>query len=250
MNEMHTDDKDADIAQLVDNFTAPSLAKALRDREETLQLCALAAQREDITELQRLLYPFLKDNIEKRRKKLRQKIDLRSGFNKTAMSLIQRLLHRQPREVKHSSNRRASVVIPLCNVNGVASVLFERRSGHVRTHKHEVCFPGGMVDVDDPNIIHTSVREMEEELGIPASTPDILGILRCDWSELLDLTGVAVTPVVGYIGNFEDLKLRLNHDEVWFDFIYCKFLLAYFSVSSSIIHTRLNKFLQFRLKIS
>jgi hypothetical protein len=29
---------------------------------------------------------------------------------------------------------------------GVASILFERRSATVRTHKQEVCFPGGMVE--------------------------------------------------------------------------------------------------------
>lgn len=30
----------------------------------------------------------------------------------------------------------------------------------------QVCFPGGMVDVEDSTIVHTSLREMEEELGI------------------------------------------------------------------------------------
>jgi 8-oxo-dGTP pyrophosphatase MutT (NUDIX family) len=29
-----------------------------------------------------------------------------------------------------------------------------------------VCFPGGMVDDEDSTIVHTSLREMEEELGI------------------------------------------------------------------------------------
>lgn len=43
------------------------------------------------------------------------------------------------------SARRASVVIPLCNVDGVASVLFTKRSGRLRAHKNEVCFPGGKV---------------------------------------------------------------------------------------------------------
>lgn len=71
-----------------------------------------------------------------------------------------------------------------------------------------------MADIDDPNIIHTSVREMEEELGIGANVPDILGILRCDWTAVSELTGVAVTPVVGYIGRIEDLKFNINYDEV------------------------------------
>lgn len=36
-------------------------------------------------------------------------------------------------------------MIPLCNVDGVASVLFTKRSGTLRAHKNEVCFPGGKV---------------------------------------------------------------------------------------------------------
>lgn len=40
---------------------------------------------------------------------------------------------------------RASVVIPLCNVDGVASVLFTKRASTMRAHKNEVCFPGGKV---------------------------------------------------------------------------------------------------------
>lgn len=39
--------------------------------------------------------------------------------------------------------RRAAVFIPLCNVHGVASVLFTLRSHSVGTHKGQVSFPGG-----------------------------------------------------------------------------------------------------------
>lgn len=140
------DDKDEDIAQLVENFSSPSLAKALRDREETLQMCASLAQKGEYEDLKMILSPFLSENIQKKRQKLRQKLDLGCGFTKAGLSMIQRLLHRQPREVKQSARRRASVVIPLCNVNGVASVLFERRSVHVRTHKHEVSKSGKTVE--------------------------------------------------------------------------------------------------------
>lgn len=101
-------------------------------------MCAYLLQKEDIGGLHRLLSPYLKENIEKKRRKLRPVLDLSGGFTKTGLAKIQRLLHRQPREVEQSARRRASVVIPLCNVNGVASVLFERRSALVRTHKHEV----------------------------------------------------------------------------------------------------------------
>ena len=102
-----------------------------------------------------------------------------------------------------------------CNVKGEASVLFERRSTKVRTHKQDVCFPGGMVDEEvDATIIQTSLREMEEELGVAAERVEVLGIVRCNWHEVSNLTGVAVTPVVGFIGDLENHTLMPNADEV------------------------------------
>jgi hypothetical protein len=204
------DNKEDDVAQLVDNYTAPSLAKALRDREETLQICALLAEKGDTAELMKVLSPFLKQNIERKRKRSKQILDLSSGFSKSGLTVIQRLLHRQPREVAQSTRRRASVMIPLCNVNGEAAVLFERRSGHVRRHKYQVCFPGGFVDELDSNIIDTSIREMQEEVGV--SSADILGVLRCDWAEVSGITG----NVIAEICYFEVISFSLSMNmQVW-----------------------------------
>lgn len=203
-----------DIRELVNNFTAPALAAALRDREDILQNAAILADHGDFERLKVLLLPFLKQNIETSRMR-NQGFDLSDGFSRKALLMIQGYLHRMPRYVYHGSERRASVVIPLCNVNGVASILFERRSATVRTHKHQVCFPGGMVEYGvDASVIETSLREMEEELGIPSDKTEVLGILRCNWNEVASMTGIAVTPVVGFIGELKDLTLRPNADEV------------------------------------
>lgn len=154
-----------DIQVLVNNFTAPALASALRDRESTLQHAAILANSGNFKELSTLLLPFLKENVSKRRVKYHE-LDLSNGFTRKELVIIQRYLHRMPRQVYHAVEKRASVVIPLCNVNGVASVLFERRSATVKTHKQQVCFPGGMLEEGvDSTIIQTSLREMEEELG-------------------------------------------------------------------------------------
>ena len=37
-------------------------------------------------------------------------------------------------------------------------------------------FPGGMQDEGDTDVEHTALRETEEELGIPASLIDIIGM--------------------------------------------------------------------------
>ena len=50
-----------------------------------------------------------------------------------------------------------------------------------------------MVDEVDATIIQTSLRELEEELGIDPDGVEVLGILRCDWREIADMmTGIAV----------------------------------------------------------
>jgi len=203
-----------DLNLLVNNYTAPALARALRERETTLQVAAAMADQGNYTDLAPLLFPFLKSSVEKRRQK-RHNMNLSSGFSRKELVVLQRYLHRMPRQVFHAAERRASVVIPLCNVDGVASVLFERRSDKVRTHKQQVCFPGGMVDEGvDATIIQTSLREMEEELGIPPEKVEVLGILRCNWNEVASMTGIAVTPVVGFIGDLKDIVLTPNPDEV------------------------------------
>lgn len=222
-----------DITILVDNYTAPALAKSLRDREETLHTCAELISNNDYETLREILTPFLRRNIIRRRRK-RHDLDLYKPFESTILSFLQRHLQRMPRQVFRAAGKRASVVIPLCNANGVPSVLFERRSEAVRTHKLEVyslsvslflalshrhsfiislsqvCFPGGMVDERDSSIVETSLREMEEELGVTASHTQVLGVLRCNWCEVANLTGVAVTPVVGFIGDIESLTLTPN----------------------------------------
>lgn len=42
----------------------------------------------------------------------------------------------------------------------------------------------------------------------------MLGVLRCDWSELASLVGVAVTPVVGFLGNLSREQINPNPYEV------------------------------------
>lgn len=203
-----------DVLSLVNNFTAPALAKALREREDTLHHCAQLVSTKNYDALAKVLFPYLKDNIEKVRRTKRV-LDLTGAITRNELIILQRYLHRIPRQVFQPVEKRASVIIPLCNLNGVASVLFERRASTMRTYKHQVCFPGGMVDEGvDSSIIQTCLREMYEELGIPSEKIEVLGVLRCDWGEVANFTGIAVTPVVGFIGEMNDLKLTPNPTEV------------------------------------
>ena len=116
--ESETDDVDV----LVNNYTAPALARALRERETTLHNAAHLVETGNMTELSKILRPFLKTSIDKRRKESFE-WDISDGLTRRELILVQRQLHRMPREVFQATSRRASVVIPLCNVSGTARKL-------------------------------------------------------------------------------------------------------------------------------
>jgi 8-oxo-dGTP pyrophosphatase MutT (NUDIX family) len=58
-----------------------------------------------------------------------------------------------------------------------------------------VALPGGKKDADDPTLIDTALREVEEEIGLARSTVRVLGL----GDEHVTVTRFAVTPVVAWI---------------------------------------------------
>ncbi|CAN0477690.1 unnamed protein product [Ectocarpus sp. 12 AP-2014] len=178
-------------------------------------MCAHLLEQGDLSSVRKVLLPFTAKQVAESRRAL-GRLDLEpEGFTKTHMYALRKVLQRLPRHVTTLTEQRASVMVPLCNVDGVASVLFTKRSGNMRAYKNDVCFPGGKVDIgQDQHIIQTAVREMGEEIGILESSVDVLGVLRCDWSEVASLIGVAVTPVVGFLGNLSLEQIHPNPDEV------------------------------------
>jgi nudix motif 8 len=98
------------------------------------------------------------------------------------------------RTEKLQKTRLASILIPLCNRNGVASILYTLRSQKVGTHKGQVSFPGGMCDAGEDDAT-TALRETYEEIGESVGPVTILGLGQTVYS----ITGVLVTPVLGFI---------------------------------------------------
>jgi 8-oxo-dGTP pyrophosphatase MutT (NUDIX family) len=139
-----------------------------------------------------------------------------NGFDMDSLEMLRKGLNRMPRRVSQAHQHRAGVVLPLCNVDNVPCILFEKRSAHLRAHPDEVCLPGGMVSSSNDNsIVATCLREMSEEIeGIDDNDVSVLGVLRCNWGEVHHLVGVAVTPVVCFIGDITSVDLRPSPDEV------------------------------------
>lgn len=181
------EDPAEDMRLLIENYTVPSLASALRDREDVLQLCATLLAEQKIDELSVILRPFEQRYVERRRRK-EIRLDLSNGFDQASLEMLRKGLNRMPRRVGQAHQKRAGVVLPLCNVDGVPCVLFEKRSAKLRAHADEVCLPGGMVSSsNDKSIVDTCLREMYEEIeGLEENSQNVvtLGVLRCNWGEV------------------------------------------------------------------
>ncbi|KAE9048922.1 hypothetical protein PR003_g3871 [Phytophthora rubi] len=201
-----------DASFLVNNYTAPALAAAYQDREYTLWLCAELLSEGKLDELEAVLKPY--HDFAQHDMNAQRRTPLATAFDQRHLERIRKRLSRLPRQITKAYSARAAVVIPLCTFEGEPSVLFTLRSLTVGKHKGEVCFPGGMVDPTDSCIEGTCLREMNEEVGLAPQGVDVLGVLRCDWSSVTSITGIAVTPVVGFIGEMSDQTVAINEQEV------------------------------------
>lgn len=105
------------------------------------------------------------------------------------------LTKRQPTRVQSSARTRAAVLIPFVD-HERPHVIFTKRTDTVATHRGEICFPGGVREESDADLLQTALRETEEELAIPAATIEILGSL--DEIETV-ASNFLVVPYVGYL---------------------------------------------------
>lgn len=102
---------------------------------------------------------------------------------------------------------KASVMIPLVEINGEIHILFEIRSPHLHRQPGEICFPGGKVEEGDSSEQETAVRETCEELGI---FPEDI--------EVLDGLGILIPPysssIFSFVGNIKNYKRICPNEEV------------------------------------
>ncbi|CAL4071449.1 unnamed protein product, partial [Meganyctiphanes norvegica] len=119
----------------------------------------------------------------------------------------------RPRKIQSNKpvKKTGAVLIPMCHVEGELCFLYTERSKHLSSHRGEVSFPGGMTDPGDKDVQETALRETCEEIGIPHSQVDV-------WGQLPPVPGrdgdTNITPVLGYIREFDASQLVLSEAEV------------------------------------
>lgn len=102
---------------------------------------------------------------------------------------------RQEPRLSGAAPRRAAVLVPLVARTGGLTVLLTERTAQLRTHAGQVAFPGGQADPQDRDLIATALREAGEEIALPHSAAQVLGLLP----PYVTSSRYDVTPVVALI---------------------------------------------------
>ncbi len=101
----------------------------------------------------------------------------------------------------------AAVLICLRERAEGASVVLTRRAEGLRQHTGQVALPGGRCEPGE-SAPQAAVREAEEEVGLPRSAVELIGLS----TPYRTITAYHVTPVVGFAS--PDIVLRANPGEV------------------------------------
>ena len=89
----------------------------------------------------------------------------------------------------------AAVLVPIVDRGDRPTVLFTRRTDHLKSHSGQISFPGGRVEERDPTPEATALRETREEIGLSETDVELLGRLGVRETG----TGYRVVPVVGML---------------------------------------------------
>ena len=109
--------------------------------------------------------------------------------------------------------KAAAVLAAFFEEDGEARVVLTRRASHLRSHTHEVSFPGGRIEEGEEPVA-AALREADEEIALDTSEIDIVGFLT-PISTLAATSGI--TPVVGFLPGRPDVDANPNEVEFVFD---------------------------------
>lgn len=126
---------------------------------------------------------------------MKMRFGTESDFEELKRELKKRLNAHPTRDISKPDFKQSAVMILLMNKGNEACVLLTKRTETVGTHKGQVALPGGGADSDDPDLLHTALRESHEEMGIDPDHVEVLG--RFD--DFISIAGFTVATFVGAI---------------------------------------------------
>jgi len=146
-------------------------------------------------------------------------------------------------EPQGETHKVSSVLLCLGRLEGACYIVLTKRTQLVQTHKGQVSLPGGLQEPNDATLLHTALRESEEEIGIKPANVEVLGILPpvdtlgrvriYPWVALMDLPfsfqlspreveKVLLLPVDELLSKgLSNVKVRVENYDVQTEGIYC-----------------------------
>ena len=104
--------------------------------------------------------------------------------------------------------RPAAVLVPLVQRPSGLHLILTQRASHLRHHPNQISFPGGKAEPSDLSLIHTAIRETNEEIGIQPSQIKPLVKLNT----IPTISGYKVTPIIAIID--ENYTTAIDYGEV------------------------------------
>lgn len=133
----------------------------------------------------------------------------KEGFN--SLVIEKKLASFTPLELNSDKFKKSSVLIPIKPTFSSYNIIITTRSPKLKHHTGEMSFPGGQFDSKyDVLLKDTALRETFEEIGILSENIKIIGRL----DDLPTLTGFIIRPFVGLLLNSNEIKFKINYEEV------------------------------------
>jgi 8-oxo-dGTP pyrophosphatase MutT (NUDIX family) len=91
--------------------------------------------------------------------------------------------------------RKAAIMMLVYPIDEIAHLALIQRNSYKGVHSSQIAFPGGKVETYDKSDLHASLRETEEEIGIPKSK---ITIVRAFSEVYIPPSNFFVAPFLGY----------------------------------------------------
>jgi 8-oxo-dGTP pyrophosphatase MutT (NUDIX family) len=106
----------------------------------------------------------------------------------------------------------SAVLILLFPIGQEIQLCLIRRPATMKNHAGQIAFPGGKREKEDINLVHTALREAQEEIGLDQNQVEVLGVLSSVYVQVSDFL---ITPVLGWMNSKPEIQMdKREVDEV------------------------------------
>lgn len=99
--------------------------------------------------------------------------------------------------------KKGAVLALIYPKGNVPHIILMLRNAYEGAHSNQVSFPGGRLEVSDEGLLHTALREAEEEVGIDPAQVEVLGELSKIY---IPPSRFLVSPFIGFSRSRPDFK--------------------------------------------